>query len=82
MPLESFTAYPMGEAKLGPRRVNFDRRLNLKFHGSDIISDDGVIPYRSSVTSEAAWASNFMRMGCSTLRLSAPLRTLGIGRLI
>ena len=26
-------AYPMGEAKLGPLRVNFDRRLKLEFHG-------------------------------------------------
>ncbi len=36
----------MGEAKLGPLRVNFDRRLKLEFHGSDISSDGGLLPYR------------------------------------
>ncbi len=34
-------AYPMGEAKLEPLRVNFDRRLKLEFHGGDISSDAG-----------------------------------------
>lgn len=75
-------AHPMGEAKLDPLRVDFDRRVNLELHGSDIFSDGGLFPHRSSVTNEAAWASNFMRMGCSTLRLFAALRTLGIGRSI
>ncbi len=28
-------AHPMGEAKPGPPRVYFDRRLKLEFHGSD-----------------------------------------------
>ncbi len=35
-------AYPMGEAKLPPLRIDFDRRLKLEFHGSDISSDGGV----------------------------------------
>ncbi len=39
-------AYPMGEAKLGPLRVNFDCRLKVEFHGSDISSDGGLLPYR------------------------------------
>ena len=39
-------AYPMGEAKLEPLRVYFDRRLKLEFHGSDISSDGGLVPYR------------------------------------
>ena len=32
-------AYPMGEAKCAPVRVDFDRRLKLEFHGGDISSD-------------------------------------------
>ena len=32
----SLMAYLMGEAKLSPNRVDFDRRLKLEFHGSDI----------------------------------------------
>ena len=39
-------AYPMGEAKLEPLRVDFDRRLKLEFHGSDTSSDGGLLPYR------------------------------------
>ncbi len=39
-------ACPMGEAKLEPLRVDFDRRLKLEFHGSDISSDGGFLPYR------------------------------------
>ncbi len=39
-------AYPMGEAKLEPLRVDFDRRVKLEFHGSDISSDGGFLPYR------------------------------------
>ncbi len=39
-------AYPMGEAKLAPLRVDFDRRVKLEFHGSDISSDGRLLPYR------------------------------------
>ena len=39
-------AHPMGEAKPGPLRVGFDRRLKLEFHGSQLSSDGGLLPYR------------------------------------
>ena len=39
-------ACPMGEAKLEPLRVDVYRRLKLEFHGSDISSYAGLLPYR------------------------------------
>ena len=39
-------AYPMGEAKWDPLRVDFDRRLQLEFHGSKVTTDVGFLAYR------------------------------------
>ena len=39
-------AHPMGEARKTTLRVNFDLRLKLEFHGSDISSDGSLLPYR------------------------------------
>ena len=39
-------APPMGEAKIEPLRVDITRRLKLEFHGGDISSAAGLLPYR------------------------------------
>ncbi len=39
-------AHPMGESKEGVLRVDFDRRVKLEFHGSNVTSEAGLLPYR------------------------------------
>ncbi len=39
-------AHPMGESKEEVLRVDFDRRVKLEFHGSNVTSEAGLLPYR------------------------------------
>ncbi len=39
-------SHPAGESKNGALRVEFDRRLELEFHGTKITSDIGLLAYR------------------------------------
>jgi DDE family transposase len=61
----------MGEAKVPPLRVAFDRRLKLEFHGARITSDGGLLAYRElddalGLTALAAAALSDGRRGRNT----------------
>jgi hypothetical protein len=77
----------MGEAKQGPLRVGFDRRLKLEFHGSQISSDAGLLPYRElddalGLSALAGNALSEVRRGKNTRHLlTGLLRQSVFGRL-
>ena len=80
-------AHPMGEAKPGSLRLGFDRRLKLEFHGSEISSDGGLLPYREldevlGLSALAGDALSEVRRGKNTRHLlTGLLRQSVYGRL-
>jgi hypothetical protein len=80
-------AYPMGEAKPEPLRVDFDRRIKLEFHGARITSDGGLLAYGEldhavGLLDMAAAALSDGRRGKNTQhRLAGLLRQSVFGRL-
>jgi hypothetical protein len=62
---------PMGDSQNDPLRVDFDRHLKLKFHGSTVTGDAGLLAYRElddalGLTSTAASGLHETRTGQNT----------------
>ena len=80
-------AYPMGEAKPEPLRVDFDRRIKLEFHGARITSDGGLLAYGELddavglIDTAVAALSDGRRGRNIRHRLAALLRQSVLGRL-
>ncbi len=67
-------AYPAGNTKKVPLRVDFDRRLKLEFHGGKITSDAGLLADREldvvpTQTDLAGVALSDLRRGKNTRHL-------------
>lgn len=79
--------HPVGESVDGCLRVDFDRRLKLKFHGSCIASDAGILVHRElddalGLTDFAGAVLSECRRGKSTRhRLTGLFRQPVFGRL-
>ncbi len=77
----------MGDRQNDPLRVDFDRNLNLEFHGSTVTSDAGLLAYRElddalGVTTTAARGLHNARTGRNTQHdLDALLRQSVYNRL-
>ena len=80
-------AHPTGESKSGALRLDFDRRLKLEFHGSNVTSDAGLLPFRElddilGLTALAGVVLSDDRRGKNTRHvLSGLLRQSVFGRL-
>jgi hypothetical protein len=80
-------AQPTGESESDAPRLNFDRRLKLEFHGSNVTSDAGLLPFRElddvlGLTELAGAALSDSRRGKNTRHvLSGLLRQSVFGRL-
>jgi Transposase DDE domain group 1 len=80
-------AHPTGESESDAPRLNFDRRLKLEFHGSNVTSDAGLLPFRElddvlGLTELAGAALSDNRRGKNTRHvLSGLLRQSVFGRL-
>src|SRR5262249_54983597 len=62
---------PMGDSQNDPLRIDFDRQIQLEFHGSTVTSDAGLLAYRElddalGLTSTTATGLHDTRTGQNT----------------